>query len=540
MKTLSSEDIFNIKTWDDLQTAIAQLLGMGIRVTDSEGNVTTFFDSFADICAAVKNTPLCGECDAFHGSIPVISEDPALCPARICHYTVESEFFYRKYYITVSALCGEHDDEFIENTAAKAGIKPADLAFLYATLPNYPQDKLKSWAQLIGNMFTKVMEPALQTNIMYMAEKEKEEEINKMKQLMKSNLLINSTRVLPSLLSIVSESAEKLVAAEKCLIYFVDYDSSELYYEWTHTERDKAAGKSRIKLGEGILGLSAKNGASITVNNPVSDPRVSKSENPLDMPVRNMICVPIKTSSTVIGVMQLLNRAEGAAFTASDQVFLENLAAQAAVAIENAVMYENMEGAAFKLNHQLQKSNINLSIEKKRVESIISSMEDAVVAIDRNSCIVLLNRAAERLFGVKSGQAIQAPAGTFIKDEKLLSLIDSAMSAGEIKKAEFTRPVFDEDHVFAAACTPVTDEDNTRAGAVAVFRDITKAKKLENLKSEFLNMVAHELRTPLTPIIAYIQLMLVRNPSPEKIRKYASLIFRETQRLSTLINDLLD
>jgi two-component system phosphate regulon sensor histidine kinase PhoR len=541
MKKSGADDSFNIKTWEDLQVAIAQLLGMSIKITDDSGKITTSYDSFSDVCSAIKNSSNFSKaCEEFHNRPPELTEDPVVCPGKICHYTVSSEFFYREYFVTVSGLCGEHDDDFIEETAKAAGIQPSDLGFMYATLPNYPQDRLKNWAALIGNMFAKVMEPAMQTSIMYMAEKEKEEQINKMKQLMQSNISINSTKVLAKLLSIITESAEKMVMAERGLIYFIDYEKNELYYEWTFTDRDKLSKNHRIKIGEGVLGVTAQTGVTQIVNDLSKEHRYCEAEKIDGIETKNMICVPIKTSSSTVGVLKLLNRQEGAGFNANDQVFLETLAAQAAIAIENAIIYENMEGAAFKLNHQLEKSNINLSIEKKRIESIVRSMEDAVIATDRNRRIVLINRVAERLFGINTKGTHNAPIDSFIKDTQTLQAINEALETLETRTKEFMFPVFDEDHTFAGVFTPILDEDGSRAGAVAVFRDITKTKKLENLKSEFLNMVAHELRTPLTPIIAYIQLMLVKNPTPEKIKKYATLIFRETQRLTTLINDLLD
>jgi two-component system, OmpR family, phosphate regulon sensor histidine kinase PhoR len=541
MKMLGTDDVFNIKTWEDLQIAVAQLLGMSIRITDESGKVSTSYDSFEGICAVInKNKQLCEECEKFRPGIPVVAEEPSVCAGRICHYTVISEFFYKNYYITVSSLCYEQDDDFINKTAADAGIEPADLGFLYASLPNYNPEKLKSWARLIGNMFTKVMEPALQTNIMYMAEKEKEEEINKLKLLMRSNITINSTKLLPKLLSIISDSAEKLVQAELCLIYFVDYEKNELYFEWTFSGRDKLTRNQRIKLGESVLGIAAQTGVSQIVNDILKEPRYTAAEDIPDIKTSNFICVPIKTSSGAIAVMKIVNRAEGQPFTAHDQVFLEALASQAAIAIENAIIYENMEGASFKLNHQLEKSNLNLSIEKKRMESVIKSLEDAVIAIDRNRLIVLINRGAEKLFNIKAKKAFSAPIESYMRNQEMLHGITNAMDKLENKKMEFILPILDEDHIFAAVFAPIIDDEQACAGAVAVFRDITETKRLENLKTEFLNMVAHELRTPLTPIIAYIQLILIRDPPPEKVKKYASLIFRETQRLSTLINDLLD
>jgi PAS domain S-box-containing protein len=541
MKMLGAEDVFNIKTWEDIQVAIAQLLGMSIRITDDSAKVRTSYDSFADICSAMKaNKQTCAVCEEFHNKRNEITEEPVICPGKICHFTVSSEFFYRTFYITVSALCGEHDDEFIEAAAKGAGLHPSDLGFMYATLPNYPQDKLKSWAVLIGNMFTKVMEPALQTNIMYMAEKEKEEEINKLKLLMKSNITINSTKMLGKLLTIISESAEQLVQAEVCLIYFIDYEKNDLYYEWTYSDRDKLSRNQRIRLGEGVLGIAGQTGVSQIVNDLIREPRYIAFEDVPDVVTKKFMCIPIKTTSSIIAVMKIINKADGQAFTTHDQVFLEALASQAAIAIENAIIYENMEGAAFKLNHQLEKSNLNLSIEKKRVESVLKSLEDAVIAIDRNRRIVLINRGAEKLFNVKASKAFNAPIESYISNTEMVHGITNALEKMESMKMEFILPITDEDRIYAGVFAPIIDEEQTCAGAVAVFRDVTETKRLENLKTEFLNMVAHELRTPLTPIIAYIQLMIVKNPPPEKVKKYAALIFRETQRLATLINDLLD
>jgi PAS domain S-box-containing protein len=75
---------------------------------------------------------------------------------------------------------------------------------------------------------------------------------------------------------------------------------------------------------------------------------------------------------------------------------------------------------------------------------------------------------------------------------------------------------------------------------VGVGTDITEQKKMNEMKNEFVSVVSHELRTPLATILGFMEIMLKRNLSIEKMKKYTETVYQEGNRLSNLINDFLD
>ena len=96
--------------------------------------------------------------------------------------------------------------------------------------------------------------------------------------------------------------------------------------------------------------------------------------------------------------------------------------------------------------------------------------------------------------------------------------------------------------VLKASIAPLKNESNIVIGTIAVFEDITKIKELDEMKTEFVSTVSHELRTPLTSIKGYAALLEDGKMGvlDEKQQKAVEIINKESDRLTDLINDILD
>jgi PAS domain S-box-containing protein len=455
---------------------------------------------------------------------------------------VATTYFYgKKFFIFVGIRERKPDEKIVKKLAEEYSLNYAELLKAYHEQPSFPESRLASFADLIVDLFNIVIELSVQEFITQMANKQKEEEIMKMTALMDASIIINSTRNLEELLKIIMQSAEKVMLAEASSVFLIDNEKNELYFEVATGPKEQEVKKIRLKMGEGIAGWVAYTGESLLVPDVAKDPRFAKRvDDQTKFITRSVICVPLKVRNQTIGVVQVLNRIGGNSFAKSEIKFLEALASQAAIAIENANLYEHLEERAEQLNKELKTVNINLSIEKLRIESIVQSMEDAVVAINRENQIVMINRVAERIFDINAKQAFAGQLSDFIKTKMIVDNFNAVLEAKSTLKNEVKFQLGKKEHIFAAVFTPIISEKQEAAGSVAVFRDITEIKELDKMKSEFLNMVSHELRTPLTPIQAYSELMMVRNVDPEKVKSYANIINKETQRLGSLIGDLLD
>ena len=93
----------------------------------------------------------------------------------------------------------------------------------------------------------------------------------------------------------------------------------------------------------------------------------------------------------------------------------------------------------------------------------------------------------------------------------------------------------------AATAAPIRRNDGTMTGIVMVLRDVSQQREIDRMKSDFISSVSHELRTPLTSIKAYAETMLYdQNMTEETRREFLQIIDEESDRLTNLINGILD
>jgi len=236
-----------------------------------------------------------------------------------------------------------------------------------------------------------------------------------------------------------------------------------------------------------------------------------------------VLAVLLQGKAGVIGVLEA--RSHARTFTHEDQSFLSILANIAAVAIENAYLYEAVKQYAISLEERVAERTAELQRQKERIEAILHSVADGVVVTDRAGNLVRANPAAERL--LSSARAEGTDLVAFIRDLALGFRPPAAQSTVVIAG-----------RTYQAQAAPVRGETEGDLGAVVVLRDVTYFKELDQLKSEFVSNVSHELRTPLANIKLY--LTLLEKGHPERRATHLRVLSQEVRRLETLIEDILD
>ena len=540
----SYSKVFNTRLWEDVQSRISRVLGVSIKVVSEDGSINIPESNFSAVCDLLKTS---GKAAAICADFKVknLNEETGTVKCDTCgfsHFCISTDCFGKKIFIMVG-LCADP-------AWSKAGLKKMsrdygiDYGMLKAAFEKstfLAPDRIRELAELILYFFNMTVEFSIQEYITEKVNKEKEEELAKMTALMEISIVINSTRYLKQLLKIVMQSAERVMQAEASSVFLIDRQTDELYFEVATGPKEEEVKKIRLKKGEGIAGWVASTGRPLLVPDVSRDPRFAKRvDAETHFITRSILCVPLKVRNQIIGVVQVVNRLGAESFSESETKFLEALASQAAIAIENTNLYEHLEERAEQLNKELKKVNINLAIEKQRIESIVQSMEDAVIAVDRGNKIVMANRLAEKVFSIKSEQVINKAIKESISNREVIDNFSKVSSSKSSLREEVVFKIGNREHTFAAVFAPIIGELGETAGTVAVFRDITESKEIDRMKTDFLNMVSHELRTPLTPIQAYSELIMMRNLDAEKIKGYASIINKETLRLGALIGDLLD
>jgi len=536
--------VFNTKLWEDIQNRISRVLGVSIKVVSEDGSINIPESNFSAVCDLLKTS---GKAAAICADFKVknLNKETSTVKCDTCgfsHFCISTDCFGKKIFIMVG-LCADPawSKAGLKKMSRDYGIDYGILKAAYEKSTFFAPDRIRELAELILHLFNMTVEFSVQEYITEKVTKEKEEELAKMTALMEISIVINSTRYLKQLLKIIMQSAERVMQAEASSVFLIDRQTDELYFEVATGPKEEEVRKIRLKKGEGIAGWVASTGLSLLVPDVSKDPRFAKRVDAETYFVtRSILCVPLKVRNQIIGVVQVVNRLGAESFSESETKFLEALASQAAIAIENTNLYEHLEERAEQLNKELKKVNINLAIEKQRIESIVQSMEDAVIAVDRENKIVMANRLAEKVFSIKSEQVINKAIRESISNREVIDNFSKVSSSKNSLREEVVFKIGNVEHTFAAVFAPIIDELGETAGTVAVFRDITESKEIDRMKTDFLNMVSHELRTPLTPIQAYSELIMMRNLDTEKIKSYACIINKETLRLGALIGDLLD
>jgi two-component system phosphate regulon sensor histidine kinase PhoR len=193
------------------------------------------------------------------------------------------------------------------------------------------------------------------------------------------------------------------------------------------------------------------------------------------------------------------------------------------------------------INHmaaQLQGRIEEIVGQKNTMNSLLETLLDGVVALDRAHRIRFLNRVAERMLATPAETAIGRPLVELVPDVELAPRLAECL---ERKRLVSWEAPFRE-AIVRFYLLPFEDEQGRHLGTMAVLHDVTELRRLEEARSQFFGSVSHELRTPLTIIKGFAsnQLDNERVLEDPVLKRSLEMIDRETDRLSRLVDDILE
>jgi two-component system, OmpR family, sensor histidine kinase NblS len=187
-----------------------------------------------------------------------------------------------------------------------------------------------------------------------------------------------------------------------------------------------------------------------------------------------------------------------------------------------------------------------LTAEKAKLETLVSTIADGAVLLDPEMRLILVNPAAQRLFNWETSKVVGDNALNCLPAEVCSQLTRPLFqtAAGESEGGEFrvslTEPA---PKTLRILLTQVLDPSQERPKGIAItVQDITREVELNEAKSQFISNVSHELRTPLFNIKSFIETLQEYgdNLSPDEQHEFLDIANRETDRLTRLVNDVLD
>jgi two-component system phosphate regulon sensor histidine kinase PhoR len=186
---------------------------------------------------------------------------------------------------------------------------------------------------------------------------------------------------------------------------------------------------------------------------------------------------------------------------------------------------------------QLQEAVDNLQHESSRLQAILSSMVEGVVAVDQQLHITFLNRAFANAMDLRLPLAARTQLVAVVRDHDLLEMFTAVFTSGEAIQRRLTFSALGA-RTFAVQVTPLAGA-NVR-GAIGMFYDITEIERLERIRKDFVANVSHELRTPLAAISGYAETLLEGAlDDPDNARRFSEIILNKARQLTNIVSDLL-
>ena len=180
---------------------------------------------------------------------------------------------------------------------------------------------------------------------------------------------------------------------------------------------------------------------------------------------------------------------------------------------------------------QVERSFAAVRSSQRQLETLLNSMQDAVIAVSSDGLVQWANQPMDRL--VPQRTRLNAPVVETIRDPDFLAAVKAATTAKQVKTARATSIV--SGRAFDVTAAPLPE-----GGAVAVLRDLTETERVEKTRRDFIANVSHELRTPLTSIQGYAETLLDSVPeNGAHSREFLEIIRKNAARMSRLTEDLL-
>ena len=180
---------------------------------------------------------------------------------------------------------------------------------------------------------------------------------------------------------------------------------------------------------------------------------------------------------------------------------------------------------------QVERSFAAVRSSQHQLETLLNSMQDAVIAVSSDGLVQWANQPMDRL--VPQHTRLNAPVVETIRDPDFLAAVKAATTTKKVKTTRATSIV--AGRAFDVTAAPLPD-----GGAVAVLRDLTETERVEKTRRDFIANVSHELRTPLTSIQGYSETLLDSMPeNGAPSREFLEIIRKNAARMARLTEDLL-
>jgi PAS domain S-box-containing protein len=343
---------------------------------------------------------------------------------------------------------------------------------------------------------------------------------------------------LPSLLQLILDSAAEMLGAQAALIAVRQKDST------FRVQASYGVSTGAIPLFAPLLRDIPIVGHRAQVAGwqiPDLQARLRRVSREAGIPLRHIVALPMVLEDQLTGVIYIF-RMTSVAFSAGDIGVLQTFADQAAIAVHNASLYQEVLA------------------DKQRLDALIQNSADGIMILGSDCRVEVFNKALAHMTGVSAGEAIGQPCARVLQlkgaqGEDLCgrhcAMVDAyggldgaAEPAGGhpfYLEGDFERP--DGSRVSVGLTHSLLfDADGRLQNMIVDVHDITRFREAEELQSTFISIISHELKTPVALIKGYADTLMREDAEWDRstVREGLAIIEEESDRLEALIDNLLD
>ncbi len=188
----------------------------------------------------------------------------------------------------------------------------------------------------------------------------------------------------------------------------------------------------------------------------------------------------------------------------------------------------------------IEKISAKRDVDKDRLKTLIESMGSGLLMFGRGGTVRLVNGTFRKTFGYKSEEILGQTVNSIGLPIEIERLIEDVFMTENRFETQVCTEVDEKMTTFSVSAAPVIGNHGKWLGIVVVIHDITKLIHLEEVRKDFVANVSHELRTPITSIKGFAETLLSGAMEDREVRQnFLEIIYKESDRLHSLINDLL-
>ncbi|WP_456405447.1 two-component system histidine kinase PnpS [Caldithrix abyssi] len=204
----------------------------------------------------------------------------------------------------------------------------------------------------------------------------------------------------------------------------------------------------------------------------------------------------------------------------------------------SAIELHRISAAFNQLIERMEDQLHKIHEQKNQQQAIFQSMNEGILAVNKEERIIAINRAAAEILNI-SADAKNRSMHEVIRNSELIKVIEQALATDQLIEDEIVCRGEPRRYIQVHG-TCLKDEAGNTIGAMVVLSDVTRIKRLEEIRKDFVANVSHEIRTPLTSIQGFVETLLDGAlADKETAERFLNIIHNQTRRLNMIIEDLM-